>query len=1050
MKKLSIICAIILSTIGLQAREFEAGERLYFNGTPNDAPWWMDHTVNPSDAEYTRLWAYFFNGSSSQWVEALRYGTNSVFYAELTGTANWTHVILTRHRGWVNSPAFDSNCLNQTGDIDLNAAPSDKNYIENFYYDYGGTKNGSNWWNLSLEPAGSPVSAASVDNVTKEVVSVCKSSSGDPFSLQPKLAGTPLTYDYNHTAANAWFKWNGSAWVALDGQAVGFYSTNNVWGFEGPGSLNETIGAADSHTYYFLWAAKPSRRRFVEVAVVEECTPTCEITDFGVVTSNVNAHDSTYTLDGIVAFKDATGQTLRISVTDAKGEHHVDYTDPTTPFIFSLPGLYADGTTGMTATATFIGTPYSRTSNAYDAPNAIIGVKTTYIHITHGVDTTLIPDTPGTDGFKWNDGNTTDHTRAIPAYGFDTTIIYTYYEYEKAPEVGGNLIVNGDYSSPGFDYGPTNYDADVTTAPFSTISDYHYWGKDVTDASDFYTTMGNINGGMAIVTDANAFWKRFTKQISSKQGTHFALFDADNSGEKAAWKVETSAEQPDLKLAKGTNYMFSFWVANINNYGEMNNAAILQFEISYSTNNGATWSTPEKLGNPINLNNYPDNLWHQNSHVYVATVDADKIRISVKDLNNSSNPGGNDFALDDIRFQPISVVSQAIKHCQRFVVNVYEAPCVFSGMQLDTLRPQCPEADHSMYGLRVTLQYDKPQGALTLTDNGVVLFTEDTVTEATTKVILIDSLAASGEVHHVTAKFTKPDAHNVDKGCEISGTYTAPGIPAFSVSAPSVPAPDCGVTTYDLEVSATFAYASGTQLLCYWDGVPHAEATKTITYGPSTTVTTTLKGLAYDGADHTLVVKTNNSTYDCQESMTVKSPASFGCGVLDTAICEGETMTWLGTTYPITPYVGVDTFVNGFDSLRLTIYLSDHVYSKWTDVLFVSNKEGRFTAYQWLADGIEMPGETQQHLYNPNGLSGSKVIYQCRLLTTDGKTICTCPLTFDEAIPSRTQNTENAVQARMVYDTMGRRIEGQPTKGIYIVVETIDGQTHTTKLFVNE
>ena len=1427
MKRIIVLSLLISFALGMSARTFTAGDVIYVKLNPSKWSWYGD---NPDDGKF----AYFFNSSGYAWSEeAIGVDWCSDVLQIKVPAGNWTHVILTRNSVHSNpkwSNVYnngDDSKVNKTADIEI---PDNQNYLDNFRQFKDKDAHGDDMWHWSdcyfYRPSADPTSSSvtKIGNANREVIKVCTQSVGDPFSLQPPLKSPTEGYDYDQ--GRTWFKWVGGKWVEL-------HYANSHWGFDGTSGLNETIGAADSHTYYFLSTSDQSKQRFIEVAVTRDCSPSCEITDFGVVTSSVNAHDSTYVLDGIVAFKDANGKTLRISVTDAKGKHYVDYVNPSTPHIFSLPGLFADGTKNLKATAQFLNTSYSRQSNSYDAPNAIESINTKVIDLTHGEGTTLVPDYPGSDGYKWSDGNTTNHERTIPAYNFDTTIIYIYYEYEKAPEVAGNLIKNGDFSTDGFDYGTINRDADVTKSPFSTISDYHFWGKDVTSSSNFYTTYGNITGGMAIVTDANKFWKRYTKKIETKEGNHFALFDADNSGEKAAWKIETSATHPNLKLAKGTNYMFSFWVANINNYGEMNNAAKLQFEISYSTDGGSSWSTAEKLGNPIDLNYYLDNLWHQNSFVYVAKEDANKVRISVKDLNTNANPGGNDFALDDIKFQAISVVSQAIKHCQRFVVNIYEAPCVFSSIKIDTIRPKCSDADHSKYSLRVTLKYDKPQGVLTLTDNIYgKIYEEAIVSEATSKVITIDNLAADGKEHTITAKFTKPDGHGVDKGCEIVGNFVAPGTPAFSVDAPTVPDANCDVTTFDLDVTTTFAYQNGTQLLYYWDDALHSEATKTITYGASTSITSTLKNLPYDGNAHTLVVKTNNGTHDCEASVaipaipympsvtvnepevlpyacdnptySVKVSASFtnsqlhdiifkdwkngeqrvsvttndgtaeytftydwddaptlheydvyfdgattcahkksytspaepkvtvtqhvpditcdqttydldveikytnqngtlavdvdgvaadpatiaftpdspneltltasiknlpadgaenhvlnvvfsgnahncpvdpivftapfspvinsvtiqtvdpntvlcnendyhrnvtllipydtiganiiltyegrdtliattgqsttvdvrlttiggstetisaafetsptciktsdpfvtpirlSCEKLDTTLCEGQTLVWKDDTYPQVPYIGTDTFTIGYDSLILTIKaipeitvgaidmacddanevripfaikngnpdsidvvvngdhfagtidgtdiifslptmeagdysatlnvgeagntkcgttenitftiaLSGQMYSKWTDVLFINNKDNIYTHYQWFADGVEMSGENLQRLYNPNGLSGTTIKYHCRLTTTDNKTYYTCPQTFDEVTPSRTVNTDGTTQVIGIYDTMGRLIQGTPHNGIYIIFEKLEnGSTRARKIAIYE
>jgi len=890
MKRYLSIALLACLALSMSARDFEVGEKMYFNAKPASYPGWKDGTSTNT----IKLWGRLVNSTDEYWIEAQWYGGDNC-YLEIPNdgfltSRSWNKLVLYR------CDYYNRNDVKlNTGEIDIDASYAiDKNYIQNFYYDDGGTKNGANWWSLTFTPIETPT-GESVDGVAKEVMEVCKSSVGDPLSLQPILAGDPLMYDYNHSAAHAWFKWNGSAWTALDGQSTGFYSGSNAWGYEGGSLLKETIGAAGSSTLYFLWTEKPSRRRFLEVDVTEDCSATLEITDFGVVISNLDVDNSTYTLDGIVAFNDeaVTSSTLlRISVTDAKGEHHIDYpaTDLlnplTTPFVFHLPGLYADGATGLVAKAEFVGTGYSKLSKPYTAPDAS-DVEIVPLEQAYG-ETTTFTAPGGEDGFKWNDGLTST-TRTVPAYDYDETVKYTYYDYEKLPAKSGDLIKNGDFSDASFDYGTPYYKLDVKG---SNISEYNYWGKDVTSSSDFYDDPahkdgGNaISGGMSIIKDANKFWKRYTKKISPKKETHYALFDADNSGSKKAWHIVTNATtQPDLKLAKGTNYLFSFWVANINNYGEMNNAAKLQFAIRYKQ--GGSWSAEELLGNPIDLNDYLDNIWHQNSYVYTAPADADEVEIMVRDLNASANPGGNDFALDDIRFSPIVAVTPAAKSIKRYVVTIYEPPTVVNTPEVSiTQYPTCGSTDFEM---EVTVSYSTLNNKITpitlqLTDNiyGDLFATPITIDPAVNPnsiTLTLNSadypmLVADGATHKLTAKITRINGKGADKGGETDpyypATYIAPGVPALSVTQPTVPDPGCNVVTYDLDVTTTFAYQKGTQLLFYWGDI--LKATQDIDYGPSTSTTITLTNLPYDGEDHTLLVKTDNTTLDCSDSKTVPSP----------------------------------------------------------------------------------------------------------------------------------------------------------------------------------
>ena len=110
----------------------------------------------------------------------------------------------------------------------------------------------------------------------------------------------------------------------------------------------------------------------------------------------------------------------------------------------------------------------------------------------------------------------------------------------------------------------------------------------------------------------------------------------------------------------------------------------------------------------------------------------------------------------------------------------------------------------------------------------------------------------------------------------------------------------------------------------------------------------------------------------------------------------------------------------------------------------------REKTYQWYKNGVELTGETQQRLYDPNGMSGTTDEYSCRMTTTDGQTIYTCPALFDDVTPSRTLNNSASSQVIRIYDTMGRPVIGTPTRGVYIVVTEVDGETITHKLFIHE
>ena len=86
-----------------------------------------------------------------------------------------------------------------------------------------------------------------------------------------------------------------------------------------------------------------------------------------------------------------------------------------------------------------------------------------------------------------------------------------------------------------------------------------------------------------------------------------------------------------------------------------------------------------------------------------------------------------------------------------------------------------------------------------------------------------------------------------------------------------------------------------------------------------------------------------------------------------------------------------------------------------------------------------MSGETQQRLYDPNGLSGSLTLYHCRLTTANGQTLYTCPQTFDD-VPRSADNTDAANAPEQVINIyqVGPHVRIlQIKKGDYIFTQKI-------------
>ena len=101
-------------------------------------------------------------------------------------------------------------------------------------------------------------------------------------------------------------------------------------------------------------------------------------------------------------------------------------------------------------------------------------------------------------------------------------------------------------------------------------------------------------------------------------------------------------------------------------------------------------------------------------------------------------------------------------------------------------------------------------------------------------------------------------------------------------------------------------------------------------------------------------------------------------------------------------------------TVSIRIAIANQMFVKWNDVIFISNKGNLYTAYQWYKDGVELTGETKQRYYDPTGLKGTLAEYYCRMTTTDGRTLYTCPQTFDNIPRSAEQGGQGGEQQQIV------------------------------------
>ncbi len=703
VKQTIILAALCMLSVGVQARQFEQGEKLYINS---------DQTIragngkfNWSDAGANLVLYVWKKGktNSQQWV-ALTKESNNLWVGDMPA-GDFDGALILRKSGSANMNDFN-NVWDRTGDMTIPNV-TDRNYINKFY------KGGDDTDWLTYTPTAEKIAAnASAMSGQTETIVVCPSAMGGPFSLRVKLNAGKTAYDYDNVQCHGWFKsTNGSNWTSVDGYAG---KTRN--GEQDKDILKNNLPVSGV-VYYYLHSAKKAGRRLIKVTTegAKDCELDCTITAFEVATSAVNANDTTYTLDGMVAFGEPNG---KLEITCEGKTTTID--SPKSPQVFSITGLRGATTSGESATATakFTGNSGCTKQVTFTIPNVTQGIVRTHIDVLVGETAELNPSGADyTNKHSWYvDGKeqpSMQGKQSSTASDESNTTYYTYREFNPPAGDMNDMMSNGSYEDD-FDYG--------TKGQKSTISDYNFWGKyaqtDVT-AIDFYTNT-SINpdkwsdNGFAVVKNANNFFYTYAN-ITARAGSYFALFDAASDGvpNKKAWKAET-AKNEHLKLQKGTTYLFSFWAANVNNYGEMDNAAKLQFQIEY---NGKT----EKLGKVLDLGSaeFRNNRWHQCSATFYADADATNVTISVVNLNTNMLNTGNDFALDDIQFRAVSSATRAVKIQQVFEVQTHEPQLKSLAVQAQSLG-----CDSTAYTATITVKYANPKGNLVVEDltSGATIF----------------------------------------------------------------------------------------------------------------------------------------------------------------------------------------------------------------------------------------------------------------------------------------------------------------------------------------
>jgi hypothetical protein len=193
---------------------------------------------------------------------------------------------------------------------------------------------------------------------------------------------------------------------------------------------------------------------------------------------------------------------------------------------------------------------------------------------------------------------------------------------------GGNLVANGNFSGGMTGYGGTSgFNSDYI--PVNPLG-----GNQVLYPEGTYTVVANPNS----VHDQFGSWPDHT----SGSGLQMVI-NGSITANKNIW-YET------VPVTQNTNYQFTYWVQSLAASG--NDAAPSQLQL-YVTGN----VSPRTAAGPVYTAIPAGGQWEQFVYNWNSGTN---ISATISLVNQQTAPGGNDFALDDLVFQPVYSSSASV------------------------------------------------------------------------------------------------------------------------------------------------------------------------------------------------------------------------------------------------------------------------------------------------------------------------------------------------------------------------------------------------------